>query len=122
MLSSFEEILSAALALPAEARAMLADRLLESLDGPDQKRIDALWAEEAERRMREIEEGKVEAIDGELVMQKLRSRLRMKRAIVSIVFLFLTCGIAVAVTRLLVHREPSQSVLAKPISDPIAKR
>ena len=53
---------------------MLADRLLESLDGPDQKRIDALWAEEAERRFREIEEGKVETIDGELVMQKLRSR------------------------------------------------
>jgi len=46
----------------------------------------------------------------------------MKRAIVPLVFLFLTCGIAVAVTRLLVHREPSQSVLAKPISDPIAKR
>jgi len=73
-MSTFEEILRAALALPAEARAMLADRLLESLDGPDQKRIDALWAEEAERRLRELEEGKVEAIDGELVMQRLRSR------------------------------------------------
>jgi len=55
---------------------MLADRLLESLDGPDQKRIDALWAEEAERRLREIDEGKVEAIDGELVMRELRSRLK----------------------------------------------
>ena len=76
MLSSFEEILSAALALPAEARAMLADRLLESLDGPDQKRIDLLWAEEAERRLREIEEGKVEAIDGELVMERLRARFK----------------------------------------------
>ena len=52
-----EEILTAALALPAGARAMLADRLLASLDGPDQKRIDALWAEEAEQRLRELEEG-----------------------------------------------------------------
>jgi len=75
MLSNFEEILTAALALPAEARAMLTDRLLASLDGPDQERIDALWAEEAERRLREIEEGRVEAIDGELVMQRLRSRI-----------------------------------------------
>ncbi len=55
---------------------MLADHLLASLDGPDQKRIDALWAEEAERRLREIDEGKVETIDGELVMQELRSRRR----------------------------------------------
>ncbi len=74
--SDFDEILSAALSLPPGARAMLADHLLASLDGPDQKRIDALWAEEAERRLREIDEGKVETIDGELVMQELRSRRR----------------------------------------------
>ena len=50
-MSTFEEILSAALALPPGTRAMLADHLLESLNGEDQKRIDALWAEEAERRI-----------------------------------------------------------------------
>ena len=60
-------------------RAMLADQLLTSLDGPDQKRIDALWAEEAERRIREIDEGKVKTIDGELVMQRLRSRGALKK-------------------------------------------
>ena len=70
----FDEILRAALALRPEERAMLADDMLQSLDDPDQERIDALWAEEAERRMREIEEGKVEPINGELAMQKLRSR------------------------------------------------
>ena len=75
-MSTFQELLSAALSLSPGERAMLADHLLASLDGPDQKRIDALWAEEAERRLREIEEGKVEAIDGELVMQKLRSRFK----------------------------------------------
>jgi hypothetical protein len=32
------------------------------------------WAEEIKRRIREIDEGKVEMIDGELVMQKLRFR------------------------------------------------
>jgi putative addiction module component (TIGR02574 family) len=70
----FEEVLSAALTLSPGERAMLADHLLSSLDGPDQKEIDAAWADEAERRMREIEEGKVNAIDGELVMERLRSR------------------------------------------------
>ena len=56
---------------------MLADHLLASLDGPNQEEIDAAWAEEAERRMREIDEGKVELIDGELVMRELRSRKKI---------------------------------------------
>ena len=76
MVVSFEEILSTALSLSPAERAMLADHLLASLDGPDQKEIDAAWAEEAERRMREIEEGKVELIDGELVMESLRARFK----------------------------------------------
>ena len=75
-MSAFEEILSAALALPPGLRAAVVDHLLTSLDGDDQKRIDAIWAEEAELRMREIDEGKVETIDGELVMKELRSRRR----------------------------------------------
>lgn len=74
MLDSFEEIFRAALSLPPASKAMLADYLLTSLDGPDQKRIDALWAEEDERRLKEIDEGKVETIDAELVMYELRSR------------------------------------------------
>ena len=76
MSSNFEEILNAALSLAPELRAALADHLLTSLDGPDQKAIDAAWAEEAERRMRELDEGTVEAIDGELVMERLRSRYK----------------------------------------------
>ena len=76
MVVSFEEILSAALSLSPNERAMLADHLLASLDGPNQKEIDAAWAEEAERRMREIDEGKVEPIDGELVMERLRARFK----------------------------------------------
>jgi putative addiction module component (TIGR02574 family) len=67
MLHDFDQILKAALALPPGARAMLADHLLASLDGPTQKEIDAAWAEEIERRIREIDEGKVELVDGDLV-------------------------------------------------------
>ncbi len=74
MTANFDDIIKDALSLPPGARAMLADHLLESLDSEDQKRIDAIWAEEAERRMQEIREGKVQPIDGELVMRELRAR------------------------------------------------
>ena len=74
VLNTFEEILRAALSLQPAERAMLADHLLEGLATAEQKRIDALWAEEAERRLREIDEGRVATIDGELVMQELRAR------------------------------------------------
>ena len=76
MLSTFEDVLKAALSLPPEARAMLADQLLCSLDRPNQKEIDAAWAKEAERRSRDLDEGLVDAIDGELVLQRLRSRYK----------------------------------------------
>jgi Putative addiction module component len=45
-------------------------------DAEDPERIDALWAEEAERRDREIENGIVTAIPGEEVMNRLRSRYK----------------------------------------------
>ena len=73
---NFEETLRAALSLSPVERAMLADHLLSCLDGPDQKEIEAAWAEEAERRLREIDEGKVELLDGEVVMERLRARFK----------------------------------------------
>ena len=75
-MSTYEEIISAALALPPDARAMLAEHLMESLESEDQQRIDALWAEEAARRDKEIEDGIVNAIPGEEVMNRLRQRYK----------------------------------------------
>ena len=75
-IDTFEEIMRSALALPAGARAVLADHLLESLDGPDQKEIDAAWAEEIERRIREIDEGRVKLIPGDEGLAELRSQFR----------------------------------------------
>ena len=74
--STYEEIMNAALALPPGARAMLAEHLMESLDAEDQQTIDALWAEEAERRDKEIEDGVVKAIPGDEVMNRLRARYK----------------------------------------------
>ncbi|MDX6289010.1 MAG: hypothetical protein QOH42_809 [Blastocatellia bacterium] len=73
-MSTYEEIISEALALPPDTRAMLAEHLLESLDAENQKRIDELWAEEAERRDKKIEDGIVTPIPGKEVMNRLRAR------------------------------------------------
>ena len=75
-MSTYEEIISAALALPPGARAMLAEHLMESLDAEDQQKIDALWAQEAERRDKEIENGTVTPIPGKDVMNRLRARYK----------------------------------------------
>jgi putative addiction module component (TIGR02574 family) len=77
-MSTYEEIISAALALPPGARAMLAEHLLDSLNGEDQKRVDALWADEIERRIRDVDEGKVTPVPGDQVMDRLRSRRSRK--------------------------------------------
>ena len=74
MTTLYDEIFRVALSLPAGLRAMLAEHLLKSLDSAQQAEIDALWAEEAERRIQEIEQGTVSLIPGDQVFQKLRSR------------------------------------------------
>jgi putative addiction module component (TIGR02574 family) len=73
---SYNEIVMAALALPQESRAMLAEQLYESFDTNDQARLDAIWLAEVEGRDKEIEDGLVEAIPGEEVMRRLFSPSR----------------------------------------------
>lgn len=75
-ISTYEEIMNAALALPPGERVLLAEHLMESLPVEEQGRIEALWAEEAARRDKEIEDGIVKAIPGEEVMNRLRSRYK----------------------------------------------
>jgi len=72
-MNSYEEIESAALSLPPEARERLAENLMESLN-PEDLEIDPLWLKEIERRDKEIEDGIVKPIPGEEVMARLRSR------------------------------------------------
>jgi putative addiction module component (TIGR02574 family) len=75
MTDAYEEIVSAALALPPQARALLAEDLLASLDS-SQAEIDEAWRIEIERRVQEIKEGKVELLDGDKVMSELRAQLK----------------------------------------------
>ncbi len=71
------EVESAALQLDPEFRARLAVTLIESLDESlerDAARIERLWADEAEARLRRIERGEVEPIPAGFVFRRLRNR------------------------------------------------
>jgi putative addiction module component (TIGR02574 family) len=74
MVNTYDEIFDAALSLPPGLRAMLAEHLFKSLDAENQLEIDALWAEEAEKRFQAVEQGEVTLIFGEEVLRELRSR------------------------------------------------
>ena len=67
-------LLNLALALPVEDRATLANRLYDSL-APEDTEVERAWAIEIERRVREIESGEAELIDGEKVMAEVRELL-----------------------------------------------
>lgn len=64
-MSKTEDIVSAALALPPADRAMLADKLLESLSEQEQSEIDVAWAEEARQRLEAFDRGDMEATPAE---------------------------------------------------------
>ena len=73
---TIEQLTDEVLALPDEARALLADRIVESLDPLDDKRIRDLWAAEAKRRVAEVRSGAVQPVDGEEVFAKARALLK----------------------------------------------
>jgi putative addiction module component (TIGR02574 family) len=74
MTSTLESVLETALALPAESRATLAEKLLRSLDAPDQAEIDAAWTLEAEKRLAAIERGEARTVPADEVFRSLAAR------------------------------------------------
>jgi putative addiction module component (TIGR02574 family) len=69
------KIIDQALLLPSEERLKLVEQLIESLNLPTKSEIEHVWAKEAEKRIQEIEQGKVQTLDGELVFQEIREKL-----------------------------------------------
>ena len=65
------EILKDALNLRPAEKAELIDKLLSSLDNPD-KKIDELWAKEAEDRIEAYDQGKIKALILKEVLEKYR--------------------------------------------------
>ncbi len=75
MAMTVEQIAEEALALPSESRALLADKLVESLDTAALSRIDQVWLAEAKRRRDDVRSGKVQTIPGPRAIAKVRGSL-----------------------------------------------
>jgi len=69
MATDVQQILKDALGLPSIERANLIDRLLSSLDQPDEQ-IDDLWRKEVENRINAYQAGKIRSLTLEEVLSK----------------------------------------------------
>ncbi|PPK72529.1 putative addiction module component [Methylobacter tundripaludum] len=69
---TIEQIAEEALALPSDARALLADRLVESLDPLEDVYIRQLWAAEARTRRDDVRSGAVTTIPGRDALESVR--------------------------------------------------
>jgi putative addiction module component (TIGR02574 family) len=73
-----KEIEQKALALPKKARDRLVHKLLELVDPPEEKlsrkEWNRLWKAELEKRLEEMESGKVKGIPAAKVMAELRAK------------------------------------------------
>jgi hypothetical protein len=63
-----------ALLLPDNLRAMLAERLIESIS-PLSSEIKKEWIQEAEARMEAFERGEIESVEGSTALASLRQKL-----------------------------------------------
>jgi len=60
MSTTAEQIVTEALRLSPEARAFVAERLIESLDAAPGAELSPAWRAEIQKRCREVDEGTVE--------------------------------------------------------------
>jgi len=68
---SSKEILRQALKLKPEERFLLVEGLIRSLDEPDES-LDAIWAEEAEKRLNAYRAGNLKGIPMEEIFREKR--------------------------------------------------
>ncbi len=68
-----KELIAEAVSLPVEDRTFLADTLLKSLNPPETE-MDQKWAAVAQRRLAELRSGRVKAIPGAEVFDKVQRR------------------------------------------------
>ena len=69
---SLDQITEEAIKLPPASRALLADKLVQSLESEDPDEIQQLWSAEAIRRRDEIRSGQVQPIPGEHLIEEVR--------------------------------------------------
>ena len=61
--------------LSAAEKVELLRALIAELDAPADPEVERAWLEEAQRRHREMVEGRVKGVPGERVFENLKSRL-----------------------------------------------
>ncbi|WP_295390682.1 addiction module protein [uncultured Thiodictyon sp.] len=76
-----EEVLDSALGLAVEDRAVVAERLLASLDDLDERETDRLWGDEVQRRLAAFRTGKARARPAEDVYARAERLLNLHPAI-----------------------------------------
>jgi putative addiction module component (TIGR02574 family) len=76
MSTLLDDIQRQARALTPREKATLARILIEELDPSRDAEVDQLWIAEAQRRYEAFRDGELEALPGDEVMSKARSRLQ----------------------------------------------
>lgn len=79
MNAKLRELFEAASELPDHQRAELAGMLLETLHGDPDPDVEVAWAEEVERRVRQVDAGEVKLIPWEQVRAELFGRMADER-------------------------------------------
>jgi len=69
-MKSVKKIVSEALELPPSLRALIAEKLIESLDEEGSAELSPAWREEILRRCAEVDEGRVVPLDAKEVMAR----------------------------------------------------
>jgi putative addiction module component (TIGR02574 family) len=72
------ELLAKAMRLPPDERLAIATELFESVEGPEDASWTAAWAAELDRRAKDLESGKVQAVPWEQAKAEILERLRAK--------------------------------------------
>jgi putative addiction module component (TIGR02574 family) len=75
MTQAAEEILQKALELPEEDRDRIADSLWRSVHGVGDESVEEAWTAETERRIAELDQGKVQTRPWSETLDKLQARL-----------------------------------------------
>lgn len=75
MKRKFSELVEEAKQLPYDQRAELIDKLIATSAQDIDPAVEKAWDDEVMRRLKEIEDGKVQLIPGEVVSAKMRKIL-----------------------------------------------
>jgi hypothetical protein len=83
-MSALESLLKQALELPDAERGKLAMQLLRTLEPDDEDEVagdewEAAWSAEIDRRVREVDDGSTELLDGDEVLAEARAWLDAQR-------------------------------------------